>query len=333
MAIGIGRRQFISALGGATVAWPLAARAQQSEHVRLIGVLTATGANDAAQRIYLAAFRQALQKMGWIEGHNVRFDTRFAERSTANLRKYAAELVALTPDVILATSNPSLEQLLQVTRTVPIVFAIAIDPVGSGFVDSLSRPGGNATGFMMFEYSLCGKWVELLKQIEPSITRVAVLRDPTITQAIGEFAVIQSVAPSFNVEVIPVDVRDKAEIERALEAFGRSANGGLILTTSPGSVTHSDLVATLATRHKLPAVSFERFFVAAGGLASYGPNLVNQFALAAGYVDRILRGEKPTDLPVQAPTKYELVINLKTAKALGLDIPVTVLARADEVIE
>lgn len=234
MTIDIGRRQFISALGSTAVMWPFTARAQQSEHVRLIGVLTATGPNDTAPRIYLAAFQQALQKMGWIEGRNVRFDTRFAERRAADLRKYAAELVALAPDVILATSNPPLEQLLQVTHTVPIVFAIAIDPVGSGFVDSLSRPGGNATGFMMFEYSLCGKWLELLKQIEPSITRVAVLRDPTITQAIGEFAVIQSVAPSLSVEVIPIDVRDRAEIERALAAFGRSANGGLILTTSRG---------------------------------------------------------------------------------------------------
>jgi putative ABC transport system substrate-binding protein len=332
MAIHIGRRRFISALGGAA-AWPLAARAQQDERVRHVGVLAATGTNDLTPQRLIAAFLQRLQQMGWIDGRNVRIEIRWAAGNPADLRKYAAELVALAPDVILATSNPPLEQLLQATGTVPIVFAIVIDPVGSGYVASLSRPGGNATGFMMFEYGLCGKWLELLKQIAPGVTRVTVLRDPALPQGIGQFAVIQSVAPSFGVEVTPVDVRDTAETERAVASFARSGNGGLILTASPSSVAHGNQIATLAAQHKLPAVYFERFFVAAGGLISYGANFSEQFLLAAGYADRILKGEKPADLPVQAPTRYELVVNLKTAKALGIEVPATVLARADEVIE
>jgi putative tryptophan/tyrosine transport system substrate-binding protein len=329
----IGRREFISALGGGIVAWPLAARAQQPEQMRRIGVLTGGSADDPAVQNVLAAFLQGLQQIGWTDGRNVRIDTRWAEGNAADTRKYAAELVTLAPDVILATANPPLEQLLQATRTVPIVFTIVVDPVGSGYVDSLSRPGGNATGFMMFEYSLCGKWLELLKQIAPGVTRVAVLRDPALAAGIGQFAVLQSVAPSLGVEVRPVDVRDASEIERAVAAFARSANGGLILTTSALSVVHRNLIVTLSARHNLPAVYFERAFVAAGGLISYGPDFLDQFQRAAGYVDRILKGEKPADLPVQAPTKYELVINLKTAKVLGVAVPQTLLVAADDVIE
>ena len=314
------------------IAWPLAARAQQGERMRRIGVLLPVAADDPDPQAFYAAFVQRLQQLGWTDGRNVRIDTRWAAGNAADSRKYATELVALAPDVILAV-GVSVEPLLEATRTVPIVFTIVPDPVGSGFVDSLSRPGGNATGFMMFEYSLCGKWLELLKEIAPGVTRAAVLRDAAVAAGIGQFAVIQSVAPSVGVEVSPVNVRDAAEIERAVAAFARSGNGGLILTASALSVVHRDLIITLAARHKLPAVYHERLFVAAGGLISYGPNFLDQFRHAAGYVDRILKGEKPADLPVQAPTKYELVINLKTAKALGLTVPQSILARADEVIE
>ena len=326
------RREFITLLGGAAALWSLPARAQQGERMRRIGVLTGVAADDPENQRRYAAFLQGLQQLGWIEGHNVRLDYRFTAGNAADTRKYAAELVALAPDVILAT-GVAVGPLLQATRTVPIVFVIVPDPVGSGFVASLSRPGGNATGFMMFEYSLCGKWLELLKEIAPSVTRAAVLWDPAIPAGIGQFAVIQAVAPSVGVEVSPIDVRDAAEIERAVAAFARSANGGLILTASSSAAIHRDLIIALAARYKLPAVYVERFFVAAGGLISYGPNFVDQFRRAAGYVDRILKGEKPADLPVQAPNKYELIINLKTAKALGLTVPPTVLARADEVIE
>jgi putative ABC transport system substrate-binding protein len=332
MAISIGRRQFISALAGAVSAWPLAARAQQGERMRRIGVLIGTGADFPPAQAQLAAFLQGLQQLGWTDGRNVRVDTRWGAGNAADARQYATELVALAPDVILAF-GVTVGPLLQATRTLPIVFAIVPDPVGSGFVASLSRPGGNATGFMMFEYSLCGKWLELLKEIAPGVTRAAVLRDAAVPAGIGQFAVIQAVAPSLGVEVSPVDVGDAAEIERAVAAFARSGNGGLIVTASALSVLHRDLIITLAARHKLPVVYFERFWVAAGGLISYGPNFVDQFRRAAGYVDRILKGEKPADLPVQSPTKYELVINLKTAKALGLTVPPTVLSRADEVIE
>jgi putative ABC transport system substrate-binding protein len=327
------RREFITLLDGTAAAWPLAARAQQGERIRRIGVLGGAAADDPENQRRYATFLQGLQQLGWTDGHNVRVDARWAAGNAADSRKYAAELVALAPDVILALGSVSVGPLLQATRTVPIVFTVVPDPVGAGFVDSLSRPGGNATGFLTFEYSLCGKWLELLKEIAPGVTRAAVLRDPAITAGIGQFAVIQSVAPSVGVDVRPVNLSDAAEIERAVTAFARSANGGLILTSSALSIVHRELIITLAARHKLPAVYFERFYVAGGGLISYGSNFLDEFRRAAGYVDRILKGEKPTDMPVQAPTKYELVVNLKTAKALGLTVPSSVLTRADEVIE
>ena len=333
MAIGIGRRQFISALGGAAAAWPLAARAQQPEQIRRVGALSGLAVYDPVTQAQHAAFLQGLQQLGWTEGRNVRIDSRWAAGNAANLRKYAAELVALAPDVILSVGSATTAPLLEATRTVPIVFVIVPDPVGAGIVDNLSRPGGNVTGFMQFEYSLCGKWLELLKEIAPGVTRAAVLRDPAIAAGVGQFAVIQSVAPALGVELSPVSVHDATEIERAVTAFARSANGGLILTSSPLSAVHRDLIIMIAARYKLPAVYAERLYVAAGGLISYGPNFLDQFRLAAGYVDRIFKGEKPADLPVQVPSKYELVINRKTAKALGLTVPQSILARADEVIE
>jgi putative ABC transport system substrate-binding protein len=327
------RREFIALLGG-TAAWPLAARAQQDERMRRIGVLTAaTPADDPDGQARLAAFLQVLQQLGWTDGRNLRIDYRWGLGDANNIRRYAAELAALAPDVILSVGTASMGPLLQATRTVPIVFVSVADPVGAGFVDSLARPGGNATGFIQFEYSLSGKWLELLKQIAPGVTRAAVFRDPAITSGIGQFAVIQSVAPSLGVEVSPISVRDAGEIERTVAAFARSPNGGLIVTSGAGSVLHRELIIALAARYKLPAVYYRRYFVTSGGLISYGFDLVDQYRHAAGYVDRILKGEKPADLPVQAPTRYELVINLKTAKALGLDVPATVLARADEVIE
>ena len=327
------RREFITLLGGAAAAWPLAARAQQAERMRRIGVLMTAAADDPEVQARVAAFLQGLAQLGWTVGRNVRIDIRWAAGNADDIRRHAAELVALAPDVILAHGASTVGPLLQATRTVPIVFPIAGDPVGAGFVDSLARPGGNATGFMTFEYSMGGKWLELLKQIAPGVTRAAVLRDPSQGAGTGQFAAIQAVAPSLGVEVNPVNVRDAGEIERAIAAFARSPNGGLIVTASAVASVHRDLIVTLAARHKLPAVYFERSFVAAGGLISYGPDFIDQYRRAAGYVDRILKGEKPADLPVQAPTKYELVINLKTAKALGLDVPPTLLARADEVIE
>jgi putative tryptophan/tyrosine transport system substrate-binding protein len=325
------RRAFIAGLGVA-VAWPFAARAQQAERIRRIGVLMIQAADDPVGQARVKVFQQGLQQLGWTDGRNVRIDYRWAAGNVENSRKYAAELVALAPDVILAVGAAT-GPVLQATRTVPIVFAVASDPVGSGFVNSLSRPGGNATGFMLFEYSLSAKWVELLKQIAPGVTRAAVLRDPSITSGIGQFSVIQSVAPSVGVEVSPINLSDDArEIVRAVTAFARAANGGLIVAAGTASVPR-DLIITLAARHKLPAVYFERTFVTDGGLISYGPDVVDQFRRAAAYVDRILKGEKPADLPVQAPSKYELVVNLRTAKALGLDVPQSLLARADEVIE
>jgi putative tryptophan/tyrosine transport system substrate-binding protein len=327
------RREFIGLVGGAAAAWPLTARAQQGERVRRIGVLAGIGEDDGAVQSFLAAFLQVLRQLGWTDGHNVRVDTRWGRGDADRVRKYAAELAALAPDVIFAAGGPSVEQLLKVTRVVPIVFAITPDPVGSGFVESLSRPGGNATGFVQFEYSLSGKWLELLKQIAPVMTRAAVLRDPDITAGIGQFAVIQSVAPSLGVEVIPINLRNVAELERGVTAYARSDNGGLIVTSSALALHHHGLIVSLAARYKLPAVYNQRFFVTSGGLMSYGADLIDQFRRAAGYVDRILKGEKPADLPVQVPTKYELVINLKTAKALGLTVPASLLARADEVIE
>jgi putative tryptophan/tyrosine transport system substrate-binding protein len=327
------RRHFITLLGGATV-WPLAARAQQSERVRRIGVLMASAADDSENQARMAAFLQSLAQSGWIDGRNVRIDTRWATTNADDLRRHAAELAALAPDVILAASGTStVAPLLQATRTVPIVFVVVIDPVGAGFIASLARPGGNATGFLMFEYGLSGKWLELLKQVAPGVTRAAVLRDAAIASGIGQFAAVQAVAPSLGVDLSPVDARDASEIERAVTAFARSGDGGLIVTSSPVANRHRKLIAALAARHGLPAVYGTRQYVDAGGLISYGPDMIEQYRRAAGYVDRILKGEKPADLPVQAPTRYELVINLKTAKALGLDLPATLLARADEVIE
>jgi putative ABC transport system substrate-binding protein len=326
------RREFIAGLGTAA-AWPLAARAQQPERIRRIGVLIGVAADDTDAQARLAAFVQALAQLGWTEGRNVRIDSRWGGGDAADLRKYAAELIALAPDVIFATGNAPTAPLLQATRTVPIVFAIVPDPVGAGFVDSLARPGGNATGFIQFEYSLSGKWLELLKEIAPRVTRAAVIRDPAIAAGIGQFTAIQSVAPSIGMEVSAVNARDASEIERAVAAFTRSSNGGMIVTASALTNVHRDLIITLAARNNLPAVYFTRSFVTRGGLISYGPDLVDQFRRAAGYVDRILKGEKPADMPVQAPTKYELAINLKTAKALGLEVSQSLLARADEVIE
>jgi putative ABC transport system substrate-binding protein len=325
------RREFIAVLGTA-VAWPLAARAQQPDRVRRIGVLIGS-TDDQEMQARLAAFRQALQQSGWTDGRNLRIDYRWAEGNADQARKYAAELAALAPDVILAGGGAVVPSLQQATSTIPIVFTQTPDPVGAGFVDSLARPGGNVTGFMALEYGAGAKWLELLKEIAPATSRVAVVRDPTISAGLGFFGAIQAVAPSLGVELTPISMRDVGEIERTLTAFARSPNGGLIVAGSALAYVHSDLIFTLAARHKLPAVYFARFFVTSGGLMSYGPEFIDQYRRAAGYVDRILRGERPTDLPVQAPTKYELVINLKTAKALGLTVPAALLARADEVIE
>jgi putative ABC transport system substrate-binding protein len=329
----IRRREFISLLGGVAAAWPLAARAQQADRTRRIGVLLPAAADDAVFQTRIGAFLQVLALLGWTNGRNVRIDTRWAGANADDIRRHAAELAALAPDVILAHGAQTVGPLLQVTRTVPIVFAVVGDPVGAGLVDSLARPGGNATGFMTTEYSMGGKWLELLKQIAPSVARVAVLRDATQGAGTSLFAAIQAVAPSLRVEVNPVNMRDAGEIERAVAAFARSPNGGLIVTGGGPTALHRDLIITLAARHKLPAVYVERSYVAAGGLISYGPDFVDQYRQVAGYVDHILKGDKPADLPVQQPTKYELVINLKTAKALGLTVPPTLLARADEVIE
>jgi putative ABC transport system substrate-binding protein len=330
----IRRRDLIMLFGGAAAAWPLAARAQQPERMRRIGVLMASAADDSEFQARMAAFLQGLAQLGWTDGGTVRIDTRWATTNADDLRRHAAELAALAPDVLIAaTGTATAAPLLQATRTVPIVFVVVVDPVGAGFVASMARPGGNATGFTMFEYGLSGKWLELLKQIGPGVTRAAVVRDPAIASGIGQFAAIQAVAPSLGVELSPIDARDAPEIERAVTAFARPGNSGLIVTPSAVASLHRDLIATLAARHRLPAVYGSRHYVAAGGLISYGPDLIDQYRRAAGYVDRILKGEKPADLPVQAPTKYELVLNLKTAKALGLAVPDTVLARADEVIE
>ena len=326
------RREFITLLGGAAAARPLAARAQQSDGMRRIGVLTAFTADDLESQARIAAFRQGLQELGWTDGGNVQIDIRWAAGDVDLFRRYAAELVALAPNVILANGALALRPLQQLTRTVPIVFVNVPDPVGAGFVASLARPGGNSTGFTSFEYSLASKWLELLKEIAPRVTRAAVVRDPSNPGGIGEFAAIQGAAASSGVELSPVDIRYAAEIERAVAAFAHQSNSGLIVTTA-GSAAHFSLIIALAARHLLPAVYPFRYHVTAGGLISYGPNIVDQYRRASGYVDRILKGEKPAELPVQAPTKYELIINLKTAKALGLEVPSTLLARADEVIE
>jgi putative tryptophan/tyrosine transport system substrate-binding protein len=325
------RRAFITLLGG-VAAWPLAAGAQQADRLRRIGVLMSLAADDPESQARLAAFAQGLQQLGWTIGQNVRVDYRWALNADT-MRKYATELVALAPEVILATSSPAVAALQEATRIVPIVFATVIDPVGAGFVESLARPGRNVTGFLLFEYGISGKWLDLLKQIAPGVARAAVLRDPTIASGSGQLGAIQGAAPAFGVELRPVDVRDAGEIERAVAAFAHASNGGLIVTASVAAVVHRDLIIGLAARHRLPAIYTQRVFVTNGGLIAYGPDFIDQFRRAAGYVDRILKGEKPADLPVQAPTKYELVINLKTAKALSLEVPATLLARADEVIE
>jgi putative ABC transport system substrate-binding protein len=327
----VNRREFITLLGGAA-AWPLAVRAQQAERMRRIGVLMPTSA-DAEQQQNLAAFRQPLQQLGWTEGRNLQTEVRWAAGDAREIRKHAGALVALRPDVIVAAGNARMPPLLEATRTIPIVFNNVADPVGAGFVKSMARPGGNVTGFIQFEYSLSAKWLETLKEIAPGLTRAAVLRDATIASGIGQFAVIQSVASSLRVETSAIDVRDVDGIEADIADFARAGGGGLILTSSALAVVHRGLIIALAARHKLPAIFYRRGFADAGGLLSYGYDVVDQYRRTAGYVDRILKGEKPADLPVQAPTKYELVINLKTAKALGLDMPASLLARADEVIE
>jgi putative tryptophan/tyrosine transport system substrate-binding protein len=326
------RREFITLLGGAA-AWPLVAGAQQSDRMRRIGVLMSLAADDPEAKARLAAFIQGLQQLGWIDGRNLRIETRWSAGNANDTRKYAAELVALAPDVILASGGTVVGSLLQATRTVPIVFTQAADPVGGGLVASLAEPGGNATGFTAFEYGMSGKWLELLKEIAPHVTRAAILRDPAILQGIGQFGAVQSVAPSLGLEVSPVNVRDASEIERDVTTFARSSNGGLIVTGSGIAIVHRELIVTLAARYKLPAVYPLPLFVTAGGLISYGPDPIDPHRRAAAYVDRILKGEKPADLPVQAPTKYELVINLKTAKALGLAVPPSLLATANEVVE
>jgi len=328
------RRDFLGVLGGAASTWPRAVRAQQPHGIRRIGVLIAATADDPEYQARIGAFRQALARLGWTDDGNARIDTRWATTNADEIRRHAAELAALAPDVILsATGTTTVAPLLQATRTVPIVFVIVIDPVGAGFVSSLARPGGNATGFLMFEYGLSAKWLDLIKEIAPGVTRVAVLRDPAIASGIGQFGAIASAAPSLRMEASPINVRDAGDIERDIADFARSPNGGVIVTSAPETLRHRDLIVTLAARHRLPAIYASRHFVTDGGLICYGPDILDQYRRAAGYVDRILKGEKPADLPVQAPTKYELVINLKTAKALGLDVPTTLLARADEVIE
>ena len=326
------RREFIGLLGGA-VACPLAARAQQSDGIRRVGALMSVAADDPEGKARFAAFQQGLQQLGWIDGRNVRIETRWSGGKTDDARKYAAELIALAPDAILASGGAMVGPLLQATRTVPIVFTQTPDPVAAGFVASLARPGGNATGFTQVEYGTAVKWLELLKEIAPTVTRVAILRDPAVPEGIGQFTIIQSAAQALRVEVSPVDIRNAGEIERTLTEFARLPNGGLILLSSALGNVHRDLVIKLAAKLRLPAVYPSRIFASAGGLAVYGSDSIDPHRRAAGYIDRILKGEKPADLPVQAPTKYELIINLKTAKALGLTAPPTLLNRADEVIE
>jgi putative ABC transport system substrate-binding protein len=327
------RREFITLLSGAAAAWPVAARAQQPDRMRLIGVLLPITKDDPDYLPWITAFRQALLELGWIEGRNMRLDIRWATARPGEIVKQAAELAALAPDVIVAPGTATVGPLMQATQTVPIVFPIIADPVAGGFVDSLARPGRNATGFMLFEYSISGKWLELLKQIAPGVTRVAVLGDPSTPTGPAQFGVIQAVAPMLRVEVSAFNKRDANEIERAITAFAQSPNGGLIFTAGGPAFVHRDLIISLTARYKLPAVYFESAFVAAGGLLSYGPDRIDMYRRAAGYVNRILKGDKPADMPVQAPTKYQLVINLKAAKALGLDVPVHLQQIADEVIE
>jgi putative ABC transport system substrate-binding protein len=333
MASFIGRRRVLATLGGLAVAWPLVARAQQPERMRRVGALMAYAANDPQAQERNAAFLQALRQLGWTVGQNLQIEYRWAEGNEDDTRKYAAELVALAPDVIFASGSAGAGPLRRATRTVPIVFINVPDPVGSGLVDSLAQPGGNATGFTPYEYSIGAKWLELLKEIAPNVTRAAVLRDPAISAGLGLWAAIQSVSRVVAIEVSPVNMGDAGEIERSIAAFARSPNGGLIMTGSALAVVHRDLTIALAARHRLPAVYYDRYFSVAGGLISYGPNIVDEFRRAASYVDRILKGEKPADLPVQVATKHDLVINLKTAEALGIEVPPTLIARANELIE
>jgi ABC-type uncharacterized transport system substrate-binding protein len=327
------RREFISLLGGAAVAWPLAARAQQNGRMRRIGVLLPATADDAVFQARVGAFLQELALLDWTIGRNVRIDVHWASTNANEIRRHAMELVSLTPDVILATGDSTMPALLQATRTIPIVFPVVVDPVANGYVESLARPGGNATGFMISEYSMSGKWLELLKEIAPGVTRAAVIRDVTNQSGVAQFGVIQAMAPSLRVEVKPINTRDAHEIERDVAAFAHSPKGGLIIAASGAAIRYRELIIALAARHKLPAVYWASFFVTSGGLISYGADLIDQYRRAAGYVDRILKGEKPADMPVQAATRYELAVNLKTAKALGLAVPPSVLGRADEVIE
>jgi putative tryptophan/tyrosine transport system substrate-binding protein len=332
MIAALKRRDFI-ALGGAAAAWPLAARAQQGQRMRRVGVLMNLAADDPESQARIVAFSQGLAELGWIEGRNVRIDYRWGAGDAERYRKFAAELVALAPDVILGIGAIAVGPLQQASRSVPIVFTDVTDPIGAGFVASMARPGGNATGFILFEYGISGKWLELLKQIDPGIKRAAILRDPTLIASTSQFAAIQSIAPSLGVELSPIGTRNADDIEEEVTQFARGSNGGMIVVTGTSAIMHRKLIISLAARHRLPAVYPFRYYVADGGLISYGPDNIVSYRRAAGYVDRILKGEKPSDLPVQAPTKYELVINLKTAKALGLEMPATVLARADEVIE
>jgi putative ABC transport system substrate-binding protein len=327
------RREFISLLGTTAAAWPLAVRAQQREPLRRVGILEPIAKDTPGAQERYTAFLEAFEQLGWTPDRNVRLEPRWAGGEGAAIRRYAAELIALAPDVLVAGGGSATETLLKATPTTPIVFVIVPDPVGSGFVESLSQPGANVTGFMMFEYNLCGKWLELLKEIAPNVTHAGVLREPTFAYGIGQFAVIQAVAPSVGIDVSPIDLRGPDQIERALATFAQKPNGGIIQVASPTGAANINLIIAAAARYELPAVFIQRPFVAAGGLISYGPNFADQYRRAAGYVDRILRGEKPADLPVQAPNKYELAINLKTAKALGLSVPQSLLARADEVIE
>ena len=333
MTVTIGRRKLLAAFGGAAAAWPLAASAQQPGTLRRIGVLIQVAEGDPQARIEVATFLRGLQKLGWSEGHNLRIDTRWGGGDADLIRKYAAELVALAPEVVLAPGGTVVGALQQASRTVPIVFVNVTDPVGRGYVASLAQPVGNATGFTSFEFGMGGKWLEVLKEMAPRVTRAAVLRDPVITAGMGYLAAIHALAPSVGVQVTPVDVRHTSDIERAVAAFARTPNSGLIVTADPAAIVHREGIIALAARHRLPAVYPYRFFVISGGLISYGLDNIEQYRLAAGYVDRILKGAKPADLPVQQPTKFELAINLKTAKALGLEVPPTLLARADEVIE
>ena len=327
------RRDFIRMVGSAAATWPFVAHAQQRERLRRVAVLEPIARNTPSAQARYTAFLQAFEQLGWTDGRNVQIVARWSGGNHAETRKYAEELVALAPDVILAGGGTGAEVMLKATRTIPIVFAIVPDPVGAGFVERLSRPGGNATGFVMFEYNLCAKWLELFKEIAPSVKHAAVLRDPGFAHGIGQFAVIQAAAPSVGIEVSPIDLREPDQIERAIASFAQSPNGGLIVAASGVGATNINLIIATAARYKLPAVYIQRAFVTAGGLISYGPNFDDQYRRAATYVDRILRGEKPADLPVQAPSKYELAINLKTAKVLGLTVPPSLLARADEVIE